>query len=224
MEPLSINGLVMPTDFPRDPFEAVQKKLDQCSMQLEYGLFIAAWNAVSYRYHGLVDYDKDFTASLIKHGPGPGQPLRYHQERDLFGFFANGVSIFDSYCFAMFAVGAILIPSKFSLADERKIDWKSTANAYNVSFPDDAMPVVLDRLWVDPAYADLREIRNVLTHRAVPPRHHSLLVGSNTKPTATLGRVNIALDKDTTSLRRQQVVRLLSTALEAARSFVEARC
>jgi hypothetical protein len=27
MEPLSINGLVMPTDFPRGLFEAVQNKL-----------------------------------------------------------------------------------------------------------------------------------------------------------------------------------------------------
>lgn len=224
MEPLSINGLVMPTDFPRDLFEAVQNKLNRFHKQNGHDYFIGAWSAISYRYHGLVDYDKDFTASLIKHGPGPSPPLRYHQERDLFGFFANGVSIFDAYCFAMFSVGAILIPGSFSLANERKIDWKSTSIAYKSYFFGDPMPAVLDKIWVDPAYLDLREIRKVLIHRGVPPRHHSLPIGSDEKPTSTLGRVNIALDKETTSSRRQQVVRLLSTALEAARSFVEAHC
>jgi hypothetical protein len=224
MEPLSINGLVMPADFDRDPYEAVQSKLSQFHKHDGHVHFIGAWSAISYRYHGLVDYDKDFTASVIKHGPAPGQPLRYYQERDLFGFFANGVSIFDAYYFAMFAVGAILIPNNFSLTDEWKIDWKLTSIAYKTSFSGDPMSAVLDKLWVDPAYVDLRQIRNVLTHRGVPPRHHSLPIGSDEKPTATLGRVNIALDKDTTSSRRQQIARLLSTALEAARSFVETHC
>jgi hypothetical protein len=224
MEALSINGLVMPTDFPRDLYEAVQNKLNRFQKQYGHDYFIGAWSAISYRYHAVVDHDDDFTASLIKHGPGPGQPLRYHQERNLFGFFSNGVSVLDAYCFAMFAVGAILIPSNFSLVDEWKIDWKFTSIAYKSSFPGDPMPAVLDKLWVDPAYVDLREIRNVLTHRGVPPRHHSLPIGSDAKPTAILGRVNIALDKETTSSRRQQVVRLLSTALEAALSFVEAHC
>lgn len=224
MEPLSINGLVMPIDFPRAAFEAVQKKLDQFSKQREHDHFIGAWSAISYRYHGLVDYDKEFTASIVKHGPGPGQPLRYQQERDLFGFFTNGVSVFDAYCFAMFAVGALLMSRTFSLVDEWKIDWKSTADAFQKGFPEEAMPGVLDNVWGDAAYVDLREIRNLLTHRAAPPRHHRLLVGSGIAPMATLGRVNVALDKDTTASRRKNVIRLLSTVLEATRTFVEARC
>jgi hypothetical protein len=171
-----------------------------------------------------MEYDSNFTVFITEHGPAPSLPLRYNQERDLFGYFASSTSVFDAYCFAMFAMGAILAPNKFSMADERKIDWQFTLNAYRKSFQSDPMLATLERLRDDPAYVELREIRNVLTHRAIPPRHFSLPVGSNRKPTAMLGQLNIDLGTNTTLERRKQVTRLLRTAMEAARTFVDSHC
>jgi hypothetical protein len=50
-------------------------------------LVFGALNAIAYRFAALAEYDRNFTDSFNTHGGGPGQPFRYDQERDLFGFF-----------------------------------------------------------------------------------------------------------------------------------------
>ena len=67
MEPLSINGLVMPAEFPRTDFEAVQTRLNPFQKRNGHGQFIGAWKAISYRYLGLMEYDSNFTVFITEH-------------------------------------------------------------------------------------------------------------------------------------------------------------
>jgi hypothetical protein len=97
--PLSVNGLVMPPDFPAQSFQAVQRTIQpfaQTDNEL-YAHFAGAWNAISYRYLSLVNYGEIFTASLKAHGSSPPAVERYNQERMLFGFFSNGFSVFEAF-------------------------------------------------------------------------------------------------------------------------------
>jgi hypothetical protein len=55
--------------------------------------------------------DQRFLASFNPYRDG--QPFRYQQERDLFGFFGNAYAVFEAFCFALFAVGALIDPAHF---------------------------------------------------------------------------------------------------------------
>jgi hypothetical protein len=225
---LSINGLVMPRDFPASTFEAIQQKLETVRQQAGHSQFIGAWNAVSYRFKACTEYDKSFTASIANHGPAPGQPMRYQQERDLFGFFGSGISVFDAFYFGMFAIGTLVLPPNFPLSttdDEKRVHPQSTIKAYLQSFPGDPFVSVLDAIIEDQAFKELRDIRNVLTHRAAPPRALGLAVGAGASiPRArTAHHISIEINAGTTSSRRKEIARLLSKALEAAHEFVAAR-
>jgi hypothetical protein len=221
---LSINGLTVPDDFPADQFEAVYKKLGSTyGQRSEYRVFIiGALNAIAYRFAVLAEYDKSFRSLITGHGTGPGQPFRYMQERDLFGFFSNAHSLFDAFCFALFAIGALRDSANFPLAtdpDERNVTWSKMLRAYGKAFPSDPILSELEKIWNDTE--ELRDIRNILTHRAVGARSFGVSVGPSTVPeTTTIDRLNISLDATTTSSRRG-VAKLLLLGLDATSKFVE---
>jgi hypothetical protein len=115
---LSLNGLTVPDDFPASRFEAVYEKLAPHTGHNAYPKLVGALAAIAIRFKALAEYDQGFTASIKAHGNGPGQPARYEQDRDLFGFFSNGVSIFDAFCFALFSIGALKGFPEFPLTSE----------------------------------------------------------------------------------------------------------
>jgi len=138
MPVLSTSGVDVPNDFPASQFEAVHTKLVAYGQRSEYGLIVGALHAIAFRFRALSGYDENFTASINNHGPGPGQPFRYEQERGLFGFFSNAFSVFEAFCFALFAIGALTGSGRFPLAtedDERNVTWNSMQQAYGGAFP-----------------------------------------------------------------------------------------
>jgi hypothetical protein len=113
MAALSINGLTPPADFPASQFEALCEKLGGAyAGRRGYDLVFEALNAIAYRFVALAEYDRSFTARF--NARRDGQPFRYEQERDVFGFFGNGYSVLEAFCFALFAVGALIDPAHFS--------------------------------------------------------------------------------------------------------------
>jgi hypothetical protein len=218
---LSLNQIAVPDDFPADEFEAVHRKLGSAYAERdEYCVFImGALNAIAYRFTALAEYDESLR-SLIN-APN-GQPFRYMQERDLFGFFSNAHSVFDAFCFALFAVGALIDPGNFPLAteaDERNVTWSTMLRAYGKAFPTDPILSELEKIWNDTE--ELRNIRNILTHRAVGARDLMATTGPSA-PSDRISRLNISLDAGTTRTHRSQVAGLLLLGLEAADKFVKA--
>jgi hypothetical protein len=222
---LSLNQIAVPDDFPADEFEAVHRKLGSAYAERdEYRVFImGALNAIAYRFTALAEYDESLR-SLIN-APN-GQPFRYMQERDLFGFFSNAHSVFDAFCFALFAVGALIDPGNFPLAteaDERNVTWSTMLRAYAKAFPTDPILSELEKIWNDTE--ELRDIRNILTHRGVGPRAFGVSTGASTIPEGTtIPRLNnMLLELDTTSARRSKVACLLRLGLDATDTFLVRR-
>jgi hypothetical protein len=227
MKPLTLNGLVPPDDFPAADFEAVQIKLATYDKNPAHKNFVGAWSAISYRYMAVAEYDQHLTASFSTQ-PGAGHPIRYQQERDLFGFFRSGLSVFDAFCFGSFAIGAMTGSTDFPFAterDEQKVNFKSLIAAYKKSFATYPIVPVLVGIDSDPAIDRLRYVRNILTHRATPPRQFNLAVSSTTPTTATarIDRLNLALDKNTTGPWRDEFKDLLAGGMAGIRAFVDAR-
>ncbi|MEH2551636.1 hypothetical protein V1283_008281 [Bradyrhizobium sp. AZCC 2262] len=225
-EPLSVNGLVMPRDFPVASFEAVQRRI-QPFAQTQNDLYIhfaGAWNAISYRYLSLVDDGETFTGSLKKHGSSPPAVERYNQERALFGFFSNGFSVFEAFFYGMFAIGALVKPTLFPLttaADQQRVTPARTIDAYSRAFPGDAIVASMSGIYGDNAFKEYREIRNVLTHRSAPGRTFFLSIGSAEAPASQWKIRNIPLDESMASTRRAHVSMLLLRALDATRDFTD---
>jgi hypothetical protein len=170
---LKTNGLVMPVDFPTDHYNDIfERTLPRATESPAiYEQFAGAWNAVAYRFLAMADDEAAFSSLVVHIAPKP--PIRYEQERSLFGFFSNGFSVFEAAFYGVFAGGALLSPSDFPIAtsrDQQRISPQSTSSALAKAFPAEPLNTVLCNLLADPQFVEWREIRNVLTHRAAPGR------------------------------------------------------
>jgi hypothetical protein len=75
----------------------------------------------------------------------------------------------------------------------------------------------------DSAYLEWREVRNVLTHRAVPGRTFFVGIGGDDVLVDQWKIKNIPLDEKMASKRRAELSRLLGDMLAAIERFAEAR-
>jgi hypothetical protein len=222
MTPLQINGLTMPPDFPRDLFEAIYTAAQPHRANPTHAQFNGAWNAVSFRYKALAEYDECFTRSIEK-GPARTSEVRYEEERDLFGFASNAYSVFDAFFYALFAIGALIQPQTFVLLvprDERNVTFGNTKRLYSQAFPCDSVRVLFDDFDSDQARRHLSNIRNTLTHRAVRRREYGLAAGQPKPAWARIPELDISLDNNTTKSLRVDVSRLLTMCLQGVETFV----
>jgi hypothetical protein len=227
-QPLKVNGLLMPPDFPTPLFERVYSRalLRSTSHASAYEHFTAAWNAISFRYLALCDDGDAFTTSVSAPNGGASLEQRYRQERHLFGFFSNGFSAFESFFYGMFAIGALLHPVDFPLAtpkEQQAVTPASTDRAYARVFVGDPILAAFAAVFTDAAYREWKEVRNVLTHRTAPGRTIFVSVESD-EPLLARWKINdIALGAQTAFLRRGHAARMLGALLSAATVFIESR-
>jgi hypothetical protein len=132
----------------------------------------------------------------------PASPSGTNKSATCSDFFSNGFSVFEAFCFALFAVGALTGSAEFPLAtdaDERRVEWNSMKQAYGRAFPGDPILSVLKTIANDTAFKKFRDDRGILTHRAVPPRTFNVTAGPSTVPeSTTIERLNMPFDTETT--------------------------
>ena len=180
-------------------------------------------NAISYRFTAFAEYDDLFTTSISKHGTAPPAEERYRQERNLFGFFSNGFSTFESFFYAAFAAAALIQPTRFPIGtpqQQRNITAGSTVAEYRRTFTNASVVQALEDLTKDPSYLQLKEIRNILSHRSAPGRTIHVAFGDEPAPDQWK-LANIVLDKNTTSTRRGRAVQVLASAMDEFCRFTE---
>lgn len=221
------SDLPMPSDFPNEPYESTLELIAPLAqVEKEHYLhFAGAWNAVKYRFIAMAEHGEDFTQSILDGGRGPND--RYRQERDLFGFFSNGFSVFEAAFYGLFTVGSILRPDRFPMRtaeEQQSISPSLVRKTFTREFPTDALVVAINELAAQPQYSEWRNIRNVLTHRSAPGRR---LYMSNTGETPPdewniLG-LNIPLNASLTATRRAALAGLLGSFLRSIAAFSKER-
>jgi hypothetical protein len=97
--------LDMPADFPVKPYDSVWKSLEglggenyrmgEESKYHSWYQWLAAWINIAYRFRSCAEHDEAFAESVSKFGDNPRQPEKYHQDRELFGFFVTGLSAIE---------------------------------------------------------------------------------------------------------------------------------
>lgn len=224
--PLSTNGLVVPDDFPASEYESIYlKAASHLPKQQEiYEQFGSAWNAVAYRFVAVAEYEAILKVSLVRTNAPP--PERYEQERDLFGFFSSGFSVFEAAFYGIFSLGALIAPAAFPTTtprDQQRISPSSTAGAIAKAFPGDSLNGVIAAVTGDLAYLEWREIRNILTHRAAPGRRFFVSIGGDEEIPDQWKIKDIPLNANMPQSRRAELSRLLSTLLNGIEQFSKSR-
>lgn len=222
---LRSNGLHVPHDFPIVQYESIHGTIAaNFGSNSLYEHYAGAWNALAYRYRAAVDHGNIFVKLFKVNGATPPPEERYEQERTLFDFFSSSFSVFESTFYGLFVIGAFLVPSGFPLStakEQQKVSPTTTQNSFSHTFPNDQILNVFAELFGDPHYKELREVRNILTHRTAPGR--LTYVGpSNTDTSLTEWKLNKKpLNESIVLNGREEMSRLLTTLLTASESFVQ---
>jgi hypothetical protein len=222
--PLSLNGLIVPEDFPVVEYEAIQQRVERArGTSTIYEEFAGAWNAIAYRFVAVTEYESILRTSLT---PTDDPIQRYRQEKDLFGFFSNGFSVFEAIFYGLFALGAFVAPTEFPLAtrkDKQKVSPTSTTVAIAKVFVGEPINQVIKTVSADPAYVEWREVRNVLTHRAAPGRTFFVGIGGDEELPDQWKIKDIPLDAEIAPKRRTELARLVTEFLRGIDQFSSGR-
>ncbi len=221
----------MPSDFPVGPYDSVWERLvglgaeyDRTGAQGKYHSWyqwLAAWINITYRFRSCAEHDEAFARSVSKFGDNPRQPEKYHQDRELFGFFVTGLSAIESAYYGLFAVGSILDPDNFPLStykDMRNATTTKTVQQFTMSFPNDGITAALQGIASQQEYRDWRDARNIIAHRISPGRRIYASIGGPAKTTEWMLQ-NMPMDAASTASRRRWLAGSLHYLLTEADNF-----
>ncbi|MGH7686780.1 MAG: hypothetical protein ACREN2_08190 [Candidatus Dormibacteria bacterium] len=179
-------------------------------------------NGLAYRFQAADCYHRQYIASVDHAGNSPRSVERYNQESYLFAFFTTALSTLECTCYALSAMGALILPGEFRMStdDERsKICIRSTQRGYKANFREEAVTACLDSLVSDVRLKTLSSVRNVLVHRVAPPRH--FYRGGDRDGEADWGDFAIPLNRETTGEYREWLGTAVTSLVDGAAAFAQ---
>jgi len=223
---LAINSLLAPADFPLAAYNEIHRKVHPFA-QSQNGVYVnyaSAANALAYRFIAVTEYETSLSASLGQFGASAEAGERYHQERDLFGFFSSGFSALEAAFYCIFSLCAFVAPAAFPIQsprDQQRVSPGTTAAAVAATFAAEPIHQTIQDTLGDASYIEWREVRNILTHRAAPGRKfYASLGGDEPLPDSWKIR-DITLDASMAASRRAELSRLLFNLANSMQQFSE---
>ena len=224
----SVIGIGMPSDFPLGPHDRVAKLVEKyvpnTSPNDTWREWAGGWTGLAYRFRAAAEYGESLVASYRAHSASPSFEERFRQEVDLFGFFVSTQSALECTAYGCFALGALANAAAFPMAtpeERRRVGLRSTADAFRNTFPSDVLTGQFAGLLADPRRSDLEVIRNILVHRAQPPRAFVRGIGASIPEPTTWG--TFVLDDTLTPSWRAWLATWLDRLLSAAEVFAANR-
>jgi hypothetical protein len=186
----------------------------------------ASWNAVALRYDSLLAHDVAFRKAYASPSTPENRSL---QERELFGFFASGSSLFECCGYATHALLAGCHVPSFRLLtyrEQRRVDLPRLLPSLRLARPRSRLTTGYGRLLTARKFREMQEIRNYLSHRSNPPRTiHLSAGGGTTQPDrwrlGIHGWPDIAVEAATTSDRLTWSADMLTMLVTRMRDFAE---
>jgi hypothetical protein len=208
----------MPTDFPVAPYESVHEAVLQTrhAAPTPWGEFVVAWNSLSHRFVMVAEHAEAFATSVRRDGLGPPPPVRQRQDENLFSFFVAGISTLETFAYGTWAMVWATGDTDFALAtsdDQRRVSLHSLRARLDRRDAQAPLALALGRVLDSDEFAAWADVRNALTHRATPGRHHTL------GDPAPMPWGAIHLDEQATTLRRAWLATTLGELLSAAEVF-----
>lgn len=207
----------LPSDYPTEQAERVYRYLFEEMKAHPRGSALVGhgFTGVAYRFRAATDYQSDFETSFLAPG-GDAAPVdeQYRQERAIFGFFASGLAALESFSFAVHVISAHYeARNRIGISDAQleNVYPSSVAETLNKFFPNAPLTTTIRNLVGESTFERWNKIRNILSHRAIPPRSITFSPGSKTRVTWLFTKEKyLASDED------------LSTVLNARRPWLSA--
>lgn len=182
---MNSNQLRLPGDFPEADLEEVvrfasildSKRRAQHGGQPcdEWRAFVSGYHGVRERFRAMTEAEEVYVGTVPE--SNETRENMYRQNRALFDFFTNALSVIETLCYACFGLAAQLRPSAFPMSDEkalRAITPKATLDKFELIFPKEPLTEALRDALADPTLEELKDARNTLSHRGNPPRQYSV--------------------------------------------------
>jgi hypothetical protein len=125
-------------------------------------------NGLVYRFRACDEHRSRVTVSLGD--TSPPQPKRYEQERDLFAFYAEGLSALGCFYYGLYFVGTHADAATFPLsANPRDVTPKRVTPIFEAAYAGEQLTKTL-RTVDDVEFKAWSDVRNYLSHRGAPGR------------------------------------------------------
>lgn len=227
-------GILMPPEFPTATYNKVHLCLVKYgnthpAQRESFGL---GWNGLAYRYRALVDYGEEFTTS-VKASNSPAPEERYKQEKALFGFFVNAASAIECFFYSAYCMASILDADTFPVSKSKDLKFYpvDVVKKFEAKFSGDPLLIQMGSCIGASTYNEIKDMRDVSTHRGVAPR--KFYVGGDRNGVATMPenikdpidqwRFDLAVDVQTTVSCRQWLDNMLNDLISAANDFCNRR-
>ena len=174
---------IIPNDFDLATYQKIMDIVFSSKIidEIHKAEFAGAWNNVLYRYIEFCQSNNEFVKCLREHSNTPTTRWRYEQERSLFNFFTCGLSIIESYCYAVYVICSIVKYECFPLIDPddrnlvkmgliKQISLDCLAKKLSSFFTHDKITIKINEINVDNSFKSLKIVRNALCHRSTPGR------------------------------------------------------
>jgi hypothetical protein len=228
-------GLLMPPSFPT----GVHDKVHSCLVKYknthpaQWRSFGLGWMGVAYRYRAMAEYDEQFTTSIKNFGNSPPSEERYKQDNTLLGFFVCAVSTIECFFYSTYWMGVILKPDEFP-SDSKNLKYLYADNIvskFSANFHGDALTQQMEQCVANSTYIDMKNIRDVLSHRGMLPRTFyrggdrdgMATMPTNPKDTSDQWQFDLQVDVRTTASCRQWLDNMLKQLIAAANNFCDRR-
>lgn len=228
----------VPEDFPSEQFKAIETRFLEsrpAESLITWLEFVGGWAGLVYRYRSCYEHHNAFIEHARSQAYVDSESELYRLESELFGFFVSGLATIESVCYGLYVIGSTLRPSLFCIrrdpntshpprarrSDLRKIDVSATAKKFEEAYSSEAIARALRSIVDSSELKEWGDIRNILAHRAVPPRvtgqsgeviRPQLWIPAGYMP-------EMALDESLTTSRRQWLVQAIRELLLAADDF-----
>jgi hypothetical protein len=223
-------GFIVPPDFPSEAYERIYGLLVKYKdiNPIQWQSFGLGWNGLAYRYRAMAEYDEQYTSAIKAFGNSPPFEERYKQGKALFGFFVSAVSTIECFFYSAYWVGAILKPRKFpSKSEALKLSAVNIAKKFEADFPEDSLSKQMIRCVHEPTYTEMKNVRDVLSHRGMLPRRFyrggerngMATMPTNPKDLSNQWQYDLSIDERTTATRRQWLSVELRGLTSAANNF-----
>jgi len=175
----------LPAEFPTDRAEFVYRRLidDLGSDSKARRLMGFGFTGVAYRFKAMFRHGLDLEESIATNGLAPPVDIVFKQENSLFSFFVSGMSALDCFFFALHSMGAHYAPDCFDLESNalRSVKPRSVTEAFEEEWPNEPISLAIRHLIDSAEFKRWKRVRNVVTHRAVPPRAITIRPGQSTQ-------------------------------------------
>jgi hypothetical protein len=176
-------GIQMSADFPEAAYNEIAAHVGplQPRFSAAYRHHAGAWNAVAIRFRSAAEADDVFQSSLNEL---TSIEQRFRQEGALFQFFTNSVSVLDSCAYALHALANMIDSPAFPLTSQslRTEDFRRVARSFEQQYPADSLAVALVSTDADALATELRDLRNILSHRVASTRSYVLSAAPGPNP------------------------------------------